>query len=140
RAYLNRLASERGLDIRATAAGVEPEPEIPLPVRDGLLRDGLNVGDDRPRGVTPEELAAAWRVGSFGCDLSHLTPPGRAVERWDDVPLVSEGFDAARDAIVGRVRHLLTQEPPARPQRSGRRPRAPGTTRDGPRPRGNFAR
>jgi hypothetical protein len=37
-AYLNRLARERGLDIHATAAGIEPEPEIPLHVRDGLLR------------------------------------------------------------------------------------------------------
>ncbi len=112
-AYLNRLSAECGLDIRATAAGVEPEPEIPLPVREGLLRDGLDVGDERPRKVTPEELAAAWRVVSFGCDLTHLAPPGRAVERWDDVPLVSDGFDAAREAIVRRVRWLLEGCEPA---------------------------
>lgn len=139
-AYMNRLAAERGLDICATAAGVEPEPEVPLQVREGLLEEGLDVRGHRPRGVTPEELAAAWRVVSFGCDLSHIAPPGLAVERWDDVPLVSEGFDAARDAIVRRVQQLLAQEPPAPTPRSGRHPRSPGATRDGPRPRGNLAR
>jgi arsenate reductase (thioredoxin) len=112
-AYLNRLSAERGLDIWATAAGVEPAPEIPLEVRQGLLQDGLDVRDDRPRGVAPEELVAAWRVVSFGCDLSHIAPPGRAVERWDDVPLVSEGFDAARDAIARRVQRLLEGCEPA---------------------------
>lgn len=112
-AYLNRLSAERGLDIRATAAGVEPEPEIPLQVHEGLLEEGLDVRGHRPRSVTPEELAAAWRVVSFGCDLSHIAPPDLAVERWDDVPLVSEGFDAARDAIAGRVRRLMDDCGPA---------------------------
>ena len=108
-AHLNRLSAERGLAIRATAAGVEPEPEIPRPVREGLLREGLDVGHHRPRSVTPEELAAAWRVVSFGCDLSQVAPPALAVERWDDVPLVSDGFPAARDAIVRRVQRLLDE-------------------------------
>ena len=107
-AYLNRLAGERGLDLRASAAGMEPEPDIPLPVRRGLLADGLDAGLDRPRRVTRDELTAAWRVVSFGCDLSHLAL-GLGVERWDDVPLVSDGFAAARDAIAARVRQLLDE-------------------------------
>jgi arsenate reductase (thioredoxin) len=106
-AYLNRLAQERGLDVRASAAGIEPEPEIPSPVREGLLRDGLDVGHLRPRRVAHDELESACRVVSFGCDLGDLAPPGGAVERWDDVPLVSDGFPAARDAIAERVRRLL---------------------------------
>lgn len=40
---LNQLAAKGGLDIRATAAGVDPE--IPFPVREGLLQGGLK----RPR-------------------------------------------------------------------------------------------
>ena len=107
-AYLNRLSAERGLDLRASAAGIEPEPEVPLPVRQGLLEEGLDVGHDRPRSVTRDELTAAWRVVSFGCDLGDLAP-GVGVERWDDVPLVSDGFAAVRDAIVARVRRLLDE-------------------------------
>ena len=106
-AYFNRLAEERGLAVHASAAGIEPEPEIPGPVREGLLKDGLAVGHVRPRSVTRDELASAWRVVSFGCDLSALAPPGRTVEKWDDVPMVSDGFAAARDAIAARVRRLL---------------------------------
>ena len=106
-AYLNRLSAERGLSLRATAAGVDPEPDIPPPVQVGLLQDGLDVRGQRPRRLTREELTAAWRVVSFGCDLGHVAPPGLTVERWDDVPLVSDGFAAARDAILARVKQLL---------------------------------
>ncbi|HET7265638.1 MAG TPA: hypothetical protein VFL28_13310 [bacterium] len=106
-AYWNRFAAERGLDVAATAAGLEPEPAIPPAVRDGLRGDGLDVGALRPRRVTRDDLASAVRVVSFGCDLSALAPPGRPVTRWDDVPAVSDGFPAARDAIVARVRRLL---------------------------------
>jgi arsenate reductase (thioredoxin) len=106
-AFLNRLADERGLDARATAAGIEPDAEVPSAVREGLLRDGLDVGLLRPRRVTRDDLSSAWRIVSFGCDLRDVAPPGRAVERWDDVPLVSDGFPAARDAIAERVRRLL---------------------------------
>ncbi len=106
-AYFNRLAKERGLGIRAGAAGIEPEAEIPLPVREGLREDGIDVGDLRPRSVTRDELASAWRVVSFGCDLREVAPPGRAIEQWDDVPAVSDGFAAARDAIAERVRRWM---------------------------------
>jgi len=105
--YLNHLSTERGLNIRAAAVGIEPEPEVPAQVCEGLLREGLDVRRYRPRRVTPEELAAAWRVVSFGCDLSGVAPPSVAVERWDDVPLVSDGFRPARDAIATRVHKLL---------------------------------
>ncbi len=64
--YLNHLSTERGLNIRATAAGIEPESEVPPQVCEGLLREGLDVRHHRPRIVAPDELAAAWRVVSFG--------------------------------------------------------------------------
>ncbi|KRT71626.1 MAG: protein tyrosine phosphatase [Candidatus Rokubacteria bacterium CSP1-6] len=105
--YFGRLAAERGLDVHATSAGTEPDPDIPPHVTEELLRDGIDVRGRRPRLVTREELANASHVVSFGCDLSRLAPPGLAVERWDDVPAVSADFAAARDAIVARLRRLL---------------------------------
>jgi protein-tyrosine-phosphatase len=106
-AYFNRMAAERGFDLTAGAAGLEPEPEIPSAVRQSLLADGLDVGAVRPRRATRDDLTSAWRIVSFGCDLTGTAPPGRAVEQWDDVPAVSDGFPAARDAIVARVRTFL---------------------------------
>ena len=107
--YFRRLAARRGLDVRATSAGIEPDADIPPNVMKGLLRDGIDVRGCRPRRITAEELASASHVVSFGCDLGTVGPPGLAVERWDDVPAVSADFDAARDAIVARLERLLAE-------------------------------
>jgi protein-tyrosine-phosphatase len=105
--YFARLVAERGLNVHATSAGTEPDPDIPPHVIEELLRDGIDVRGRRPRLVTREELANASHVVSFGCDLSRVAPPGLAIERWDDVPAVSADFATARDAIVARLRRLL---------------------------------
>ena len=105
--YFGRLTAERGLNVHATSAGTEPDPDISPNVITGLLQDGIDVRDRRPRRLTTEDLAKASHVVSFGCDLSELAPPGLPVERWDDVPAVSADFAAARDAIVARLRRLL---------------------------------
>ncbi len=104
--HCQRLAREAGLAIRATFAGTEPDAEIAPAAAAGLRADGIDVGGQRPRRVTPEEIAKAWRVVSFGCDLEALAP-GVRPERWDDVPAVSDGYHAARDAIVARLPGLL---------------------------------
>ena len=46
---------------------------------------------------------------SLGCDLSALSPAGLAFERWDDVPAVSDGYEAARDAMLERIGRLLDE-------------------------------
>jgi hypothetical protein len=56
--YLNHLSMERGLTIHATAAGIEPEPDMLPQVCAGLLHEGLDVRHYRPRRITPQELTA----------------------------------------------------------------------------------
>ena len=104
-----RLAAQRGVDACATSAGTDPDSEIPPHVIEGLLAEGIDVRDRRPRPLTRAELAHAWRVVSFGCDLGEIVPPGLAVERWDDVPAVSEDFKTAHDVIVARLARLLAE-------------------------------
>jgi hypothetical protein len=106
-AYFQKMAEARGLPLRVVAAGTEPDPEIAPRVVKELRADGIEVGGRRPRQVTREDVAGAWRVVSFNCDLSALAGPGTAVERWDDVPAVSEDFIRARAAIVARLGPLL---------------------------------
>ncbi len=104
-----RLAAQRGVDARATSAGTDPDSEIPPHVIEGLLAEGIDVRGRRPRQATRQELANASHVVSFGCDLGDAAPRGLTVERWDDVPPVSENFKAARDAIVARLPRLLAE-------------------------------
>ncbi len=92
--------------MRAASAGIEPDGQIPPKVVHGLLEDGIDVRGRRPRPVTHEELANASHVVTFGCDLP-VRAAGLYVERWDDVPAVSEDFKKACDAIVARLMRLL---------------------------------
>ena len=104
--YFNRLSAARHLGVRATSAGVEPDDAIPPRVVQGLLADGIDVGGRRPSGIGPADLAGASRIVTFGCDLDNA-PSGIVVERWDDVPLVREDFQKARDVIVTKLPRLL---------------------------------
>lgn len=108
-AHFRRLAVGRGLVADAIAVGAEPDPEVAPAAAAGLLADGIDVRGHRPRRVTPEDVGGAARVVSFGCDLDGLAPPGVAIERWDDVPAVSEGFPAARAAILRRLPALIDE-------------------------------
>jgi protein-tyrosine-phosphatase len=104
--YWERLAAEHGVEARADFAGTEPDPELTPAAVEGLLADGIDVRGRRPRQVTGDDIRRASRVVSFGCDLAALAP-GVPVERWDDVPAVSENYRAARDVIVSRLPALL---------------------------------
>ena len=101
--HLNRLAQVRGLAMRGESAGVEPDAGVPAPVVAGLAGDGIDVRGYAPRQVTAERLSTAAHIVSFGCDLRGMLGVSTPVLQWDDLPMVSDGYDAARDAIVARV-------------------------------------
>ena len=104
--YFNRLAEARGALLRAESAGVEPDSEVPAPVIAGLGAAGIDVREYVPRPVTRERLATAAYIVTLGCELTS-EPRAETAEEWNDLPMVSDGFDAARDAIVRRVDRLL---------------------------------
>ncbi len=126
--YFKRLAAQRHLAVEATSAGTDPDSEVPASVLAGLRADGIYIQDYRPRRVTREELAAAWRVIAFGCDLTTLAPRGYPIERWDDVPPASESFAAARDRILTRLEWLLEGCSPSPPLEAQRRTEADSIT------------
>jgi arsenate reductase (thioredoxin) len=107
--HLNRLAESRGLALRGESMGVEPDVEVPAPVVAGLAADGIDVRTYIPRHLDAEHLASAMHVVSFGCDLPATARAASSIERWDDLPMVSDGFATARDAIVARVETLAAQ-------------------------------
>jgi protein-tyrosine-phosphatase len=105
-AHFRRRAEARGLPVDAVSAGTEPDAELTPAAVTGLAGDGLAARPSRPRPVTLHDLATATRVVTFGCDVGADATP---VERWDDVPAVSDGYAAARDRIVARVDQLVIQ-------------------------------
>jgi arsenate reductase (thioredoxin) len=112
--HFRQRAAARGLPVDVRSAGLEPDDAVPPRVSSGLLADGIDVRDLRPRRPTEADVAQADTVVAFGCDLGPLAARARRIERWDDVPAVSEDFERARDAIVARVTRLL-DEVAARP-------------------------
>jgi hypothetical protein len=106
-AHFRRQAAARGLALGAVAAGVEPDSQLAAAAVKGLAGESLSPSPARPRPITLYDLSAAARVVSFGCDVT--SRPGQPVERWDDVPAVSDGYGAARDRIVGHVERLVAE-------------------------------
>ena len=105
--YFNRLAAARGLPVSAVSAGTEPDDAIPPRVTQGLRADGIDVEGRRPRRPTQVDVDGSAIVVTFGCDLGDLAARAPRIERWDDVPAVSDDFKRARDVIVERVTALL---------------------------------
>jgi arsenate reductase (thioredoxin) len=108
-AYFQRLAKERGLNVRVESAGTDPDATVSPVVAAHLSRNGYSVPVSTPRKVTPEELTSADVVISIGCDLSGLPQPADRLVRWDDVPPVSEDFTRADEAIRKRVSALIEE-------------------------------
>ncbi|MEX2223321.1 MAG: hypothetical protein WEG40_16140 [Candidatus Rokuibacteriota bacterium] len=115
-ADFQRLAAERGLELTADFAGTEPDPEVAPAVMAALRADGLDLSRKLPRRVTRDDTAAAARVVTFGCELGSAMPSSVPVERWDDVPAVSENLPVARAAIRRHLERLLDEYAAARPR------------------------
>lgn len=105
-AHLRALAAARDITLDCASAGIEPDADIPAHVLAGLAADGLGAPTICPARVTPDMIASARIVVSFGCELRELGD-SPSVRRWDDIPPVSDGYAAARDMIVARLPALL---------------------------------
>jgi protein-tyrosine-phosphatase len=103
-ALLQQLAEERGLPLRATCAGTDPDPQIAPHVRALLDREGLGLPVERPQLVSAERLAGADYVISLGCAEGELLQRPAVWEQWDDLPLPSQDLQGAYVRIRERVR------------------------------------
>lgn len=108
-AYFQRLAKERGLNVRVESAGTEPDAQVAPAVASHLTRNGYAVPVEKPRRVTPEDFAKADVVISIGCDVKGLSILSGKLRKWDEVPSPSEHFARADDAIRKRVVDLVEE-------------------------------
>ena len=105
-AYFNRLATQMGLNVRATARGTNPDQELSPQTVKGLAEDGLAPTESVPQRLTAADIESAERVVAF-CDLPAAYDQHVKTEQWEGVPSVSENYEKARDAINDRIRHML---------------------------------
>ena len=108
-AYFERLAKERGLNVRVLAAGTEPDAAVAPAVAAHLQRQGYATSTTTPRKATADDMAQADLVISLGCDLSGLPTPRGTLVRWDDVPAPSADFAKADEAIRAKVDALVDE-------------------------------
>ena len=108
-AYFERLAKERGLNVRVESAGTDPDPTVSPAVVAHLKRQGYAAPRSTPRKVTSKDFESADVVISIGCDLSGLQEPRGKLVRWDEVPPLSENFARADEAIRKRVTELIEE-------------------------------
>ena len=108
-AYFERMAKERGLNVRVETAGTDPDPTVSPAVAAHLKRQGYAVPASNPRKVTQKDFESADVVISIGCDLSGLQEPRGKLMRWDEVPPPSEDFARSDEAIRKRVTELVEE-------------------------------
>jgi protein-tyrosine-phosphatase len=107
-AHFNKLARERGLNLRAIARGTNPDKEIAPKAALGLQGDGLKSSESAPKKISKVDLINARRVITF-CLLPDDYPGEAPVEKWDDVPPMDEDYAKARDWMVERINRLLEE-------------------------------
>ena len=112
-AHFNRLAKERNLNLRAVSRGTNPDKEMPVNTINALKADGLDVGITKPTKLTKPDVVGAVRVVTF-CQLPEAFANVTPVERWDDVPPMSEDYNKFRDTVVERIKRLLAELESAR--------------------------
>ena len=105
-AYFNKITSERGLNVHGAARGTSPDAEISPKTIQGLESDSVAPTESAPKRLTLEEVESAQRIISF-CELPKEFQGEAPIERWNNVPPVSEGYEKAREAIVQGIYRLL---------------------------------
>ncbi len=106
--WFERLARERGLELRAVSRGLTPDAAVPPAIVERLKKDGFDVDQFRPSALSRSDLEGANRVVAIGVDTSSVTVgSGVPVEVWDNIPPASVRYDEARDALRARMEALF---------------------------------
>ncbi len=105
-AYFNRFAQERELSWQAIARGTNPAQELSPQAVEGLSKDGLTPTESRPQKLSLADIQSAQRVVTF-CELPAEYQQQAIIERWDDVPPVSENYETAREAIIRHIHDFV---------------------------------
>lgn len=102
-AFLNKLAADGGLPVRAMSAGTEAGTAIDPTAIEAMADLGISMEGQHPKLLTQEMADSADRVITMGCGVDASACPARI--------LVSEdwGLDDPKDQPVDKVREIRDQ-------------------------------
>jgi len=106
-AWFNKLATENNLNLLSISRGTHPDAELGPKAIEGLRMDGLIPTETVPQKLSLAEIESARYIVTF-CELPDEYQNKVPTERWNSVPDVSDGYEAARDAIVERINQLVS--------------------------------
>ena len=107
-AYFQKMAKERGLNVRVDSAGTDPDEQLSNGVVAHLQKNGYAIPIAKPRAATAADMAGADIIISMGCDLSKLPAPKGTLKNWT-VPDFSADFSAAEQSIRDQVTRLVDE-------------------------------
>jgi arsenate reductase (thioredoxin) len=107
-AYFNKLAAERGLSVRATFRGTNPDRDLSARAIEGLKADGVEIPPGKPATISDADVAGATHIFAIGCALPEKVSRSGKSNDWSDVPN-DQGYGPMRDAIVRHVKQLLAE-------------------------------
>ncbi|MGW7362075.1 arsenate-mycothiol transferase ArsC [Streptomyces sp. NPDC054841] len=112
------LRRREGVAVSVHSAGSEPGADISPVVRALLSEQGLSTGEEFPKPITSEVVAAADVVITLGCGDACPVLPGRRYLNWDLPDLSGLDLESARqvrDALEARIGALVDELTEARP-------------------------
>ncbi len=112
-ALFNRIAEERGVDVRARSAGAHPAERLNPAVREVLTEVGIDTSALEPKLLTEEMAERAPYVVTMGCAVDSNACPAirrKDIEDWgmpDPEGMSTDDVRAVRDAIRSRVVEMV---------------------------------
>lgn len=106
--YFNQLADASNLKLRAIARGTNPDTKLSRQTVEGLAMDGIKPTETIPQKLSMEDVQSAQRIVSF-CEIPAEYQGQTIITYWDGIPAVSENYDTARNAIVARLKQLISE-------------------------------
>jgi arsenate reductase len=107
-AHFNKLTEERNLETRAIARGTHPDSELSSKTIASLQADGLTPTESTPQKLSLPDIESAQQIITF-CELPEVYQHKVNIEKWTDVPPVSENYEIARDAIIKHIKDFLNK-------------------------------
>jgi protein-tyrosine-phosphatase len=111
-ALAERERERRGMNVGIETGGTDPSDHVHEEVVEVLGEEGIDIGDRKPRKITPEDIEDVDHVVTMGCTVEEFRPEGwdGTTETWElEHPGGNdlEDYRAQRDEIRDRVRSLF---------------------------------